>query len=178
MRKNLLSSLETILRAEVSPKQSTDSATISSTAQAVYGVAALLAATPEESQRIASTQKVLANLRYDDMRARRSAVVKSHAGTYEWILDSSEALKASNVGFSEWLRRGQGIFWVSGKAGSRKSTLIKFLCNHSETGIVLQEWAGNAHIAIGDHFFWHTGHSLQKSQVGLLRAVLFDILRQ
>ena len=32
----------------------------------------------------------------------------------------------------DWLLSRHGDYWVSGKAGSGKSTLMKFLCNHEK----------------------------------------------
>lgn len=37
---------------------------------------------------------------------------------------------------------GSGIFHISGKLESEKSNVMKFLCNHPETKVELQKWAG------------------------------------
>jgi hypothetical protein len=44
--------------------------------------------------------------------------------------------------FLHWLSAGNGIFHISGKLGSGKSTLMKFLCDHPRTTTELQKWAG------------------------------------
>jgi hypothetical protein len=44
--------------------------------------------------------------------------------------------------FLHWLLAGNGIFHISGKLGSGKSTLMKFLCDHRRTTTELQKWAG------------------------------------
>jgi hypothetical protein len=49
---------------------------------------------------------------------------------------------SSEESFLSWLSSGNGIFHVSGKPGSGKSTLMKFLCDHPRTQEELQEWAG------------------------------------
>jgi Cdc6-like AAA superfamily ATPase len=49
---------------------------------------------------------------------------------------------SSGESFLSWLSSGNGIFHVSGKPGSGKSTLMKFLCDHPRTQEELQEWAG------------------------------------
>jgi chromosomal replication initiation ATPase DnaA len=41
-----------------------------------------------------------------------------------------------------WMCSGAGIFHISGKLGSGKSTLMKYLCNHDRTKFLLKEWAG------------------------------------
>ncbi len=78
----------------------------------------------------------------------------------------------------DWLRTGKGIYWVSGKAGSGKSTLMKYLHNHKETATALRSWAGNKNLVTAGHFFWYAGTDMQKSQQGLLQTLLFNVLRQ
>lgn len=41
-----------------------------------------------------------------------------------------------------WMSSGAGIFHISGKLGSGKSTLMKYLCDHDCTKSLLREWAG------------------------------------
>lgn len=41
-----------------------------------------------------------------------------------------------------WMSSGAGIFHISGKLGSGKSTLMKYLCDHDCTKSLLEEWAG------------------------------------
>jgi hypothetical protein len=41
-----------------------------------------------------------------------------------------------------WISSRAGIFHISGKLGSGKSTLMKYLCDHRRTKSLLKEWAG------------------------------------
>jgi hypothetical protein len=41
-----------------------------------------------------------------------------------------------------WMSSGAGIFHISGKLGSGKSTLMKYLCDHDRTKSLLKEWTG------------------------------------
>lgn len=79
--------------------------------------------------------------------------------------------------FPAWLREGDGIFWVSGKAGAGKSTLIKFVADHPDTRKMLEQWAGSKKLSIAAHYFWSAGTTMQKSQKGLLQTLLYDIFR-
>jgi hypothetical protein len=42
-----------------------------------------------------------------------------------------------------WMSSGAGIFHISGKLGSGKSTLMKYLSDHNRTDELLGQWAGN-----------------------------------
>jgi type II secretory pathway predicted ATPase ExeA len=43
-----------------------------------------------------------------------------------------------------WILSGAGIFHISGKLGSGKSTLMKYLSDHNCTGELLGKWAGSS----------------------------------
>lgn len=77
--------------------------------------------------------------------------------------------------FFNWLKTGDGIFWVSDKAGSDKSTLMKFLADHETTQTMLEEWAKPFKLLTARHYFWAAGTHMQKSHEGLLKT-LYDIL--
>lgn len=79
--------------------------------------------------------------------------------------------------WTNWLSSGNGIFHIAGKLGSGKSTLMKFLCNHPQTKVALQKWAGHRRLVFANFFFWKPGSRLQKSLEGLFRSLLYDMLR-
>lgn len=64
------------------------------------------------------------------------------------------------------------------KAGSGKSTLIKFAAKHDQTVAALNEWAGPAQLHIASFYFWNQGFDMQKSQIGLFQSLLYQILRR
>ncbi|OTA98996.1 hypothetical protein M426DRAFT_41528, partial [Hypoxylon sp. CI-4A] len=76
-----------------------------------------------------------------------------------------------------WLNYGHGIFWVSGRAGSGKSTLMKFIADDRRTRKSLEKWAEPNKLAIAAHYFWSAGTDMQKSQQGLLQTLLYDMFR-
>lgn len=115
-------------------------------------------------------ESVLASLNYDTREVRHDSIKEAHAKTFEWAFDS-------NFTFSKWLQSGDGIFWVSGKPGSGKSTLMRFLADHTQTKALLKEWAGDNDVVVASHYFWSSGTLVQKSWDGLLRSLLFDIFR-
>ncbi|KAI0019859.1 hypothetical protein F4780DRAFT_397335 [Xylariomycetidae sp. FL0641] len=74
--------------------------------------------------------------------------------------------------FTTWLAHKNGIFHISGKPGSGKSTLMKFICQHPRTLEYSRAWAGDKKLAFGRFFFWKPGTSYQKSTKGLIRGLL------
>lgn len=61
--------------------------------------------------------------------------------------------------------------------GSGKSTLMKYLEDHTQTIQALQEWAAPKHLAFASFYFWNAGTQMQKSLRGLLQSLLYHILR-
>lgn len=54
---------------------------------------------------------------------------------------------------------------------------MKYICNHQTTLDILRHWAGNAELFTASFFFWNSGFPMQKSQVGLLQSLLYQVLR-
>lgn len=69
-------------------------------------------------------------------------------------------------------------YWISGKAGSGKSTLMKYLRQDPRFMESLNVWAGDDGLVIADFYFWNSGAEIQKSQEGLLRSLLWQVLNQ
>lgn len=131
----------------------------------------------EISERSATEHRILESLRYQRMEARQEKIIDAHAQTFEWIFDSSNRL-SHEENFIEWLTNGNDIFWVTGKAGSGKSTLMKFLSNHKSSTSALQRWADEKELITATFYFWHAGTELQRSQEGLLQSLLHGVLSQ
>ena len=133
----------------------------------------------EEGNRVANETRILESLKFDEWRRRFIVVKKAHLSTYEWMLEDTQDPSIPPTGFKHWLRSQDGIYWICGKAGSGKSTLMKFLSDHPSIHTHLNEWASPdaKHILI-PWFFWSAGSPLQRSQEGLFRSLLFQILRR
>lgn len=109
-----------------------------------------------------------------------------HDSTWEKQgLDSIRAVRPSDVPTNEvvnghlvhWLECQDGIFWITGKPASGKSTLMKYLRKHSTTEFLLRKWAGSGvRLITCTYFFWKAGHEMQKTCAGLLQTLLYDAL--
>lgn len=130
---------------------------------------------------------ILEALAFSSMRDREDEVAEAHKRTFEWIFDEKALIespesKASGPGshFLQWLRDKSGdeggIYWINGKAGSGKSTLLRFIYNHEKTLHNLGVWAGPRPFTMAGFFFWTSGSFEQRSQAGLLRSLLHQLL--
>jgi len=121
--------------------------------------------------------EILNDLQFRVMDLREAEIHENHVRTFDWVYSSSEPDDdASNL--RAWLLHGNGIFWVEGKPGSGKSTLMKMIRASGKTRKLLLEWAGPNQLHTGAYFFWLAGTMLQKSQEGLLRSLLFQLLQK
>ncbi|RPA79306.1 hypothetical protein BJ508DRAFT_415950 [Ascobolus immersus RN42] len=115
-------------------------------------------------------------LRYDEIEDRYDSVSDVHAGSCQWIFDRSK------TELMDWLESSNGLFWIQGKAGSGKSTLMKFIkedTRRKKDNIIpraLAKWSGSKTLVIAQHFFWYGGLKLQRSIEGLYRSLLSQIV--
>ncbi|KAK8875012.1 small s protein [Apiospora arundinis] len=127
-------------------------------------------ATPDTEQLRRRCEKdVLGQLGFYGMVDRYEDIAEAHKNTFRWIYEKKE------LQFVDWLRGGEGIYWISGKAGSGKSTLMKLLFDDKRTFEYLPSDTENTMVF---PFFFHDrgDNPLLKSQEGLFRAILHSIL--
>lgn len=133
----------------------------------------------EESIRLLMIENgVLSSLSFDSIHDRKDSVDAPFQNTFKWIFDEPGSIERPWSNFMSWLRHDSGIYWVNGKAASGKSTLMRYLQDNKQIREGLNEWAGSMPLDICHFFFWNIGDEYQKSQKGLLRSLLHDILQQ
>jgi predicted ATPase len=69
--------------------------------------------------------RILQGLLFPSITARYSQVAKTHAKNFEWIFKRPQEDDQSWSSFEEWLPCGKGIYWINGKVGPGKSTLMR-----------------------------------------------------
>jgi hypothetical protein len=126
---------------------------------------------------------IVESLYYESLSLRHEAIPDAHKDTLSWLLGEYPKKRPKGTRYPkssliDWLRTGDGMYWVSGKPGSGKSTLMKFMADHPVTQSALDEWAGQNKCMVASYYFWSAGTRLQKTIEGLLRSVLFDIFVQ
>ncbi|KAH8841536.1 hypothetical protein MCOR14_004610 [Pyricularia oryzae] len=78
--------------------------------------------------------RFLGSLKFPGMNERRNNVVESHSDTFRWIFDKSKHEHSQTwSSFVDWLQSSKKLYWINGKPGSGKSTLMKFIAEQQET---------------------------------------------
>ncbi|KAK8115229.1 hypothetical protein PG999_007298 [Apiospora kogelbergensis] len=146
----------------------------------------------KETRAAANVKMFLQTLFYPEILERQSLIKDAENGTLEWIFNDSEGVISSFTqqyplhsytttwtpwdSLTGWLRHDNGVYWINGKAGSGKSTLMARLIDDSRTQNALDHWCGGqGRRQILSHFFWRAGTALQQSVAGLLRSLLYQI---
>jgi len=126
----------------------------------------------EHASDLIAVECILKSLEFPEMHRRYGLVTEAHHKTFRWMftdevdqLKRNDSQKSDDKGTGDlqsletsagvdpekraarsilhsWLESGTGIFHICGKLGSGKSTLMKYICDHEETGKMLKKWAG------------------------------------
>jgi hypothetical protein len=162
--------------------------------------------------------QILAQIEFEDMLDRHEAIPEAHRRTFEWLFQGNNGpgdnihevrpypemeLSASHTppphgdpivwrDFGRWLESDEKLYWITGKPGAGKSTLMKFLQHDPRTYRLAQRWAtrlsnrngstassseiSSSQLHMASFFFWIAGSDLQKSEEGLRRSLLYQLL--
>lgn len=117
---------------------------------------------PDDQQRKA----FLDTLWFPTLDSRYSTIKTAHSKTCQWLLHREE--------YQDWfdiskLQHHHGFFWIKGKPGCGKSTLVKFAVQN-----VKRTRKGAKVISF---FFNARGDELERSTVGMYRSLLLQLLQ-
>ena len=109
-------------------------------------------------------QAYVNSLRFDQIDARHATIKTAHAKTCRWLLKNTEYL--------DWLDHKKrvehnGFFWIKGKPGTGKSTLMKYIFANARK-------AFSKSLTVS-FFFNARGSDLEKSTLGMYRSLLAQI---
>ncbi|EKJ71649.1 hypothetical protein FPSE_08095 [Fusarium pseudograminearum CS3096] len=147
----------------------------------------------------ANRQSFLKSFRFQEMNERVNAVTDPEDVCFDRVLQSFEKTAHDRIvnssrnaesttrlersfaeadplwnSFADWLQSDGQLFWIQGKPGSGKSTLVKYVASKKVTQTLLKEWNPNTRIL--SHFFWKIGTSLQNDIKGLYCSLLHQLL--
>ena len=147
----------------------------------LHGISDELSKAVEQRMEAEIANRILHSLYFPLMNDRYERVARAHESTFEWVFDADHDLEAPWTNFVPWLRSAEdhiSLYWVTGKAGSGKSTLMRYLCDDEHTQQHLHSWAGPFPLICGKSFFWNPGSPIQRSLRGLLQTLLHQVLSQ
>jgi hypothetical protein len=122
---------------------------------------------------------ILAVLHFQTLPDREDSIPGAHAKTLSWLFDEDSQAQDghTHVSITRWLRdQHDSIYWITGKPGSGKSTLMKYLYHNQSLPILLSDWSEPHKLVTAGFYFWNSGSTVQMSLVGLLRTLLHTCL--
>ncbi|KAH6612521.1 hypothetical protein C7974DRAFT_445260 [Boeremia exigua] len=121
-------------------------------------------------------EQIFERMRFEELDHRLHSISAPHEGTLEWAFDDQQT---DEGGVLEWLgnQRGENLFWITGRPGAGKTTLMKHLFRNDRIFDYLEAWSGQAPGITSGYFFWNSGVELQRSALGLLRSLLYESLQ-
>ncbi|KAJ8112110.1 hypothetical protein OPT61_g5438 [Boeremia exigua] len=112
-------------------------------------------------------EQLLESLKFDQIDARQMTIKMAHAKTCKWLLEDDQYLQWNDVTKSV---EHHGFLWIKGKAGTGKSTLMKFACSDARRTMRDR--------AVLSFFFNARGEELEKSTSGVYRSLLVQLLKR
>jgi hypothetical protein len=124
------------------------------------------------------SQLVLHALSYREQTYRYENIALAYQDTFQWVFVSpEEPVRWSD--FTKWIQTDdQPLYWVTGKPGSGKSTLMRYVVGHPRTSELLKVWCKDQPLLTASFFFWNSGSQLQMSYEGLIRSLMHQILKE
>jgi len=148
----------------------------------VHSVAARLDRSVADRKKARFAKAMIDRLNFEKRSDREADISKAYQATFEWIYTALQhhTPDKSWDNFKTWLEEKclGNIYWITGKPGSGKSTLMKFLWQDPRTHHSIGKWAGEARMLKASFFFWNSGTAMQMSRDGLLRSLLYQVLVQ
>ncbi|RYO79300.1 hypothetical protein DL764_010029 [Monosporascus ibericus] len=121
----------------------------------------------EEARLQKEKEDCLHSLSFPNIDARQHDIAPAHPHTCEWLFHTTE--------FQKWRDRidlptHKGVLWIKGKPGAGKSTLMKHTLRHC------RKVFGDRLIVA--YFFNARGDSFEKTPLGMLRSILYQLFRK
>lgn len=131
-------------------------------------------------------QAVLRSLQSNEMEERRAGISPAHEKTFQWIFerpqDTGDELADAPPwsDFVSWLEQDDTsrIYWITGKPGSGKSTLMKYIFESGRLEHHLERWTRGQSLRTAVFYSWNAGSDDQRSEHGLLKSILHQYLTQ
>lgn len=121
-------------------------------------------------------QHLLNSLKFPEMNSRRNNIEDAHEGTYKFAFEDKSRERKPWSSLPGFLRGPDKLYWIQGKPGSGKSTLMRLIDEDDRTREALSQWRPGQKILKLAFFFWLAGAPLQRSSKGLWCSLLHQLL--
>lgn len=118
---------------------------------------------------------------FEGIEERETRLLDAYKSTFDWLWEHGTGVSHKWDSFVDWLETDSRTYWITGKAGSGKSTLMKFIYT-SKNGSSklhyrqhLERWKSDRKLIVAKFYFWASGTELQTTQAGLFRSLLHQI---
>lgn len=119
---------------------------------------------------------VLNSLLFEEIDRRYEKIPLAYQRTFDWIFSPDSGI-TKWPSFHDWAKSNENpIYWIAGKPGAGKSTLMKYILDDLRLQQLLKQWAEDRPLIIASFFFWNSGSKIQMSYEGLVRTLLHQIL--
>ncbi|KAI6348153.1 hypothetical protein MCOR25_010838, partial [Pyricularia grisea] len=118
-------------------------------------------------ERLAEKDACFHSLAFGDIHARQNDINPPQSGTCNWLFGTRE--------FQQWQNNDDrgvhyGVLWIKRKPGAGKSTLMKHALGRYQNDLFRN------HLIVA-HFFNARGGTLERTTLGLLRSIVYQLLR-
>ncbi|RYO88064.1 hypothetical protein DL766_007115 [Monosporascus sp. MC13-8B] len=121
--------------------------------------------------------QIIRQIHFEDMSDREYRIPAAHQDTFHWIFAGPNERHARRwCLFAPWLQSAEKLYWITGKPGSGKSTLMKYLSRHPQMRRSLSGWSKNLPLVTAHFYFWNSGSQAQMSLEGFYRTAIHAIL--
>ncbi|KAL5347666.1 hypothetical protein ACLOAV_007075 [Pseudogymnoascus australis] len=117
-------------------------------------------------------EECLRSLYFDGQDSREEEITQALPETFDWIWNDDYC------DFLGWLRSGRGIYWISGRPASGKSTMMKYLFSTALKNAEKNFDEEERPVIIGYFLDRSTRNLKVGSLEGITRALLWQLLRQ
>ena len=137
----------------------------------------------DETEAPQAENKIVSSLHFPQMDQRKERLEAPYEKTFRWIITDDALPERRWDHFLDWIRGTKPgddkIYWIDGKPGSGKSSIVGFLDDNLDPVTHMHPWVEKDQLLQASYYFWSAGDSLfQKSITGMLRTILYKLLEQ
>ena len=117
---------------------------------------------------------LLERLDFAERAARKNQIqnTDAQAATTDWIWKTSPTQES----FKDWLNNDEPIYWIRGKPGSGKSTLVGYLISHASEVTKMLFYSERPWKILHFFFDFRAGMGIANDILGLLRSLCLQIV--